>query len=319
MQNFMPGTQPRGTHAFNPSSSQSATQMLNVLNAEEDGAEDQVGPPLDSPMSNMPAASLVPPDFSTNLSGGTSSAASSLPLPNPNNTSSSSGSTKPPPPSSLPPTIYPHPTQERDVSMGSVYSITTGSDASSNKFRKRKRDATASGIKPPSSKRSSKSTKTSDLNPVIISNALNSTLNRIVDVMERTLDATAPTTAPTTSVAPPSIVTSPIDFQTAQLSSSHSNPSSASVSSTEILDQAIRIVSADDSGFSEDELLSASLFFTSASEDAIRAARTFVALGNNKVVQHKFLLRQLDTAALLPGRSKAKAAEPEDEHFMMYE
>ena len=64
MQAFMPGTQPRGTHAFNPAnSSQSATQMLNIIDAEEDGAKDQVGPLLCSPVANMPVApaSMVSP------------------------------------------------------------------------------------------------------------------------------------------------------------------------------------------------------------------------------------------------------------------
>jgi len=56
----------------------------------------------------------------------------------------------------------------------------------------------------------------------------------------------------------------------------------------------------------EDELLAASMFFTSASDDTVRAARTIVALSNNPGVQHRFLLRQLNTAALLPGRGKDK-------------
>lgn len=76
-----------------------------------------------------------------------------------------------------------------------------------------------------------------------------------------------------------------------------------------------------DDSLSEDELLAASLFFTSASDDAVRAARTFVALGNNKVVQHRFLLYQLNVAALLPGRGKGKAAEAVedgDDHSMAY-
>src|SRR6266436_2867911 len=102
--------------------------------------------------------------------------------------------------------------------MGLSCSITTGS-AGSSQLRKRKHDARSmSGMQPPSSKQASKS-KTNDLNPVIISNALNSTLNRIVDVMERTLDASTVTTAPPvivppTSVPPSSIVTSPIESQT---------------------------------------------------------------------------------------------------------
>jgi hypothetical protein len=197
--------------------------------------------------------------------------------------------------------------------MGSAHSITTGSDAGSSQLRKRKHDArSASGMQPPSSKRASKS-KTNDLNPVIISNALNSTLNRIVDVMERTLDASTVTTAapsvtaPTTSIAPPSIVNSSINS---------SQPLSASASSAEILDQAIRIISGVDSQLTEDQLLSASLFFTSASEDAVRAARTFIALGNNQMVQYRFLLSQLSRSDF-SGRGKAKAVEDGDDHFMV--
>ena len=313
----MPGTQPRGTHASDPasSSSQSATQVLDVINLEEDGVEGQVGPPLDSPMANVlgpealasppisPDVGIIPESFRGTFSV------------NPG-ASSSFGSTKPPPPSStIPLTVYPHPTQRHDVSMGSAHSITTSSDGRSSQLRKRKQDA--SSMQPPS-KRKLKS-KTIDLNPVIISNALNSTLNRMVDVMERTLDANpiaTTTSAAPTSVAPPSIITFPIKFQL-PISSTPSNPSSASASITEILDQAIRIVSADDSGLLEDQLLAASLFFTSASEDAVCAAQTFIALGNNQVVQQRFLLRQLDTAALLSRRGKAKAMEDSD-HLMEF-
>ena len=327
----MPGTQPRGTHSFDPdSSSQSSTQLLNIINTEEDGAEDQVGPPSDLPMANlnMPAAPFVPPDFDIDSIQDAFSFTSSLPPPDCSAGFSSSGSTRPPPSSSLLPTVLPHPTQQRDVSMGSVKSITTGSDpGTGSEPRKRKHDArSVSGAHPRSAKRASKN-KTDDLNPVIISNALNSTFNRIVDVMERSLDATAiatsatPMTAPTTSVAPPSIIASSIEFQTAQLSSTPSqplgppsNPSSAPLSNAEALDQRIRLISADDSGLTEDELLSASMFFTSASEEAVRAARTFLALGNNRIVRHRFLIRQLNTAALLPGKGKAKAVEDD----MMY-
>jgi hypothetical protein len=142
--------------------------------------------------------------------------------------------------------------------------------------------------------------------------------------MEQTLDVTtvnmAPSaTAPATSVPPPSVVASPIISQTARLSSTISqsldplsNSSSSSTSTTEILDQAIRIISADDSPFSEDELLLASLFFTTTSEDAIHAAQTFIALSNNQVVQYHFLHCQLEIAALLPGKGKSKAMDMED-------
>jgi hypothetical protein len=148
--------------------------------------------------------------------------------------------------------------------------------------------------------------KTSDLNPVIISNALNSTLNRIADVMLKTLDVTTTTIAPT---GPSSVATS---SQNTEPSSILSQPLPE-----EILNQAIRIAMSD-KNLSEDELLAASLFFTSASEDAVRTARTLVTLGNNEVVQHRFLLRQLDVAALLPGRGKGKAAEDGNDHSMTY-
>ena len=125
----------------------------------------------------------------------------------------------------------------------------------------------------------------------------------MANVMERSLDVTAATithtaplvTAPTTSsAAPPSIITSSVELQTTQLllipSQPLANPSSASASLTEILNQVIRIISAEDSFLSNDELLSASLFFTSASEDGVHAACTFIALGSNQAVQYCFLL-----------------------------
>ncbi|KAF8805532.1 hypothetical protein BYT27DRAFT_7224832 [Phlegmacium glaucopus] len=294
-------------HAFDPasSSSQSATQILNLVNTEEDGAEDQVDPSLDSPMATV--SSLIPPDLGTFL---TSSIILSL-LPPDSSMSSSSSHTKPPPSSSLPPTVYPQPTQQCDVSMSLAHSITTGSNADSSQFPKCKHDARSASGMQPSSKWALK--KTDDLNPVIILNALNSTLNRMVDVMERTLDATTVTTAApstmtsTTSIAPPSIVNSSIES---------SQPLSASMSPAEILDQAIRIISGVDSRLTEDQLLSASLFFTSASEDAVHAPRTFIALGNNQTVQYRFLLSQLSMSAL-SGKDKAKAVEDGDDHFMV--
>ena len=188
--------------------------------------------------------------------------------------------------------------------MGSTQSITTGSDAgSTGRLRKRKYDARlASGMQLHSSKRSSMS-KTDDLNPVVIMTALNSTLNRMVDVMERMLDATAAASpAPTISTAPPPIVNPSID----------SHPSSASLSPVEILDQVIRIISGIDAHLTEDQLLLASLLFTSASEDAICAACTFVALSNNPTVQYHFLLSQLSTSS-----AKGKGRAVDDDDFMV--
>jgi len=155
-----------------------------------------------------------------------------------------------------------------------------------------------------------------------MANTLNSTINRMVDMMARTFDALTVTTAapPSTAfVAPPLIDTSPIEFLTTPLSSAPSQPPSAPASSTEILDQAVRIISANDGSLTEDELLAASLFFTDALEEAVRTARTFITLGNkNQSVKYRFLLCQLDIAGLLPGRGKAKAAEDGDDISMLY-
>ena len=130
----------------------------------------------------------------------------------------------------------------------------------------------------PSSKQASKS-KTDDLNSVIISNALNSTLNNMADLMERTLNiTTAPSSLSTTSLTPSSIIPSPLESQALPVPS---HPLSASASSTKILDQVIRIISGNDGSLMDDELLAACLFFTSASEDAICTTHTFIAFGNN--------------------------------------
>jgi len=68
----------------------------------------------------------------------------------------------------------------------------------------------------PSSKQVSKS-KSDNLNPVVLSSALNLTLNHLADVMEKSLDTTATITtnsSATSSVVSPSVVTIP---QTTQL------------------------------------------------------------------------------------------------------
>jgi hypothetical protein len=95
-----------------------------------------------------------------------------------------------------------------------------------------------------------------------------------------------------------------------------SNPPLASASSQEILNQAIEVSTSDDT-LSEDELLAASLFFTSGTEEALRAAHTYITLNNKHEVQRRFLLHQLNVAALLPGKGKGKASEDGD-HSMTY-
>jgi len=130
----MPGTQPQETHAFEPSGSSSrSAQMLDVVNVEEDGAEDQDGPPLDLSLANIPGAfafPLVTPDLGILVSGVTSTVISCLPSLDP----SSSCGVRPPPSSSLPPTVHPNSTQKHDISMGSVNSHNTNSDADSSQL-----------------------------------------------------------------------------------------------------------------------------------------------------------------------------------------
>jgi hypothetical protein len=126
----MPGTQPRGMHAFDPScSSAQSLQMLDIVNVEEDGAEDQDGPPVTPSFPHSITSDLGILGF-----GATPSVASellsSLPL-----DFSSSGDTRPPSSSSLPPTAHPHSTQQCDASMGSTFSHTnTDSDPGNTRF-----------------------------------------------------------------------------------------------------------------------------------------------------------------------------------------
>ena len=289
----MPGTQPRGTHSFDPSSSSSlsATQALGVINAEEDGAEDQVGPPLDS--ITVPAiSSLISPGASSSR---TSSVTSFLPLLPGTFTSSESGHSLPPPSSSLASTVH-HPASRQGDNLMDSRSFATSSNVGSSNLGKRKRDARTGGMQPPSSKRAAKG-KTADLDPVIISNNLNSTLNRMVDVMEKSLE----TGSAAQSSAAPSQITQLLPIPSPSLGP----VAPASLSPDEILQQAITLTAAD--GFlTEDELVAASIFFTTSSEDVVRAARTFITLANNRAAQRRFLLTQLNTAALLPGRGKNK-------------
>ena len=138
----------------------------------------------------------------------------------------------------------------------------------------------------------------------------------MADLMERMLNiTTAPSSLSTTSVTPSSIIPSPLEPQALPVPS---HPLLASASSTEILDQAIRIISGSDGSLMDDELLAAWLFFTSASEDAICGVHTFIAFGNNnQSVKYCFIFHQLNTAGLLPGKGKAKAVKDGDDLSMV--
>ena len=276
MQNFIPGTQPRGTYSFDPSSS-SVPSVLDKVNAEEDGVEDRDGPPLDLSHANITSAF-----FSSNLNILGFGALPSKPLAF---HFSSSGGAMPPSLSSLPPMAHlghPYSTQPCDLSMGSGLAFSqTNSNPGNTQHRKRKHDGQlAGGTHPPSTKHLFKS-KASDVNPVIMSTTLNSTINRMFDVMEKMLSSTAITTAPaahpttnTTNIS--STVTSP-----SQSAQPLPNPPLASLQ--EVLNQAMKITTSNDT-LTEDQLLPVSLFFTSATESTVHTAHTFIALNNNQVV-----------------------------------
>ena len=135
--------------------------------------------------------------------------------------------------------------------------------------------------------------KASDVNPVIMSTTLNSTA------------ITAPAALPTTNATDISSTVTPPSQSAQPLS----NPPLASLQ--EVPNQAMKIMTSDDT-LTEDQLLAASLFFTSATESAVHTAHTFIALNNNQVVRQCFFLRQLEAAALLPGKGKGKVVEDGD-------
>lgn len=297
----MPGTQLRGTHAFDPSTSLPCPRALVEVNAEDDGEEDQLGPPLDTPIPNVPEA-FVSAAISSFLQ------------------TSSSNATSPPSSSSISPSTRTHHifpsellqplpnevpvSQKLRVSVGSTRTVTTNSDTSSQKLGKRKHDAT--GDKRPSSFKRASKNNTDALNPVIISNALNSTLIRLADVMEKSLDATTTSVESQTTTHPP-LTSQP--SSTPSGTSSTPSSASASTSSEEVLDQALRIITADaDKGLlSEDELLAASMLFTSTSGDVVRIGRNFIALTNYPAVRCSFIRRQLEDTGFLQGKGKGKA------------
>lgn len=134
--------------------------------------------------------------------------------------------------------------------------------------------------------------------------------------MEKSLDATASTTTSVElqTAQPLSIPSQPSSMpsQTPGLPPSTLSLALPSASSGEILDQALRIIT-DRNFLSEDELLAASLLFTSTSDDVVHIAQTLFALNNNPGVEHHFIIRQLEETGLLPGKEKGKAREDSDD------
>jgi hypothetical protein len=234
---------------------------------------------------------------------------------------SQSGDAMPPPfSSSISPTTHPdhvpH-SQKTHVSVFSALSSTSHTSSSetptTSSKRKRKRDATGD-MPSTSSKRVSKN-KTETMNPVIISSQLNSTITRLVDVMEKSLDVTATSVeAPTTHPAP-----FPSSSYASSIPTQLPSTLSSSSSDSEILDKALGIVTADKDFLSEDDLLAASLLFSNTSNEVVRIARTFIALSKTPSVQQRFLALQLKKAGLHVGKGKGRAIVNDDDDFPMFE
>ena len=330
-------TRPHGTPSLpldSTGSRQSMTRGLNIIDSTEDGAgsKDQVGPSFGSatpdfeigqtfsttssfgqPLfdssqffqetsqllqevpSAFPLGSFnfsMPVDMSLSQEVPTVVVSTAPPL----SASSAAGSTSHPQTSSLSSSIYPRPLLD-DLSITSASSPCSLSDAGTGSSQKRKFNTQSdSGMQPPSSKRMSMS-RTEDLNPAILTHNLNSTLARLADIIERSLDVTAAAAAAAVAAPLPSVT--PSDSQTPHSSSYQPQlPVSSSSSSAEDLDTAIKLATGNIT-LTEDELFAASVYFTNQTNDTIRTARTFIQLEDNKAVQRRFLLNQLNQAGLL--------------------
>lgn len=243
----MPGTQAQGTHSFDPASlsSVSATQALDTVNAEDDGEEDQAGPPVGTPLENMPAAfssaitSILPPaPDMVSLVDASSSQGNAIPPPdvflyfsnNPPWSCSQRSETLDNLLLTPPPEILRLPAVCENVSTTPLQTWyhPAPSDCQRNKMH--------------------------TLNPVIIFSQLNSTVVCLADIMEKLLDITATSIDSSTTLPAPSPPSHAL--------SAPPPSTSAMTSNSEILDKAFEIVTADRDFLSEDDLLAASLLFS---------------------------------------------------------
>jgi hypothetical protein len=160
--------------------------------------------------------------------------------------------------------------------------------------------------------------KTETLNPVIITNQLNSTLTRLADIMKKSLDVTS-TSIDTLTPHPAPSPSSHALLIPLQLPGPPSTQSLPSSSDSEVLDKALGIVTADKDFLSKDDLLAASLLFSNTSNKVVHIARTFIALSNTPTVQHRFLVHQLKEAGLRTRKGKEKATANDDDDFPMLE
>ena len=116
-------------------------------------------------------------------------------------------------------------------------------------------------------------------NPVIISSQLNFTLTHLADVMKKSLDVTTISIEPLTTPPVPSSSPQALSILS-QLPDPQSTLSSTLSSVSEVLDKAIRIVTADKDFLLEVDLLAASLFFSNTSNELVHVAQTFIAFSD---------------------------------------
>ena len=135
--------------------------------------------------------------------------------------------------------------------------------------------------------------------------------------MEKSLDVTANSIEVPTTHAAPLPSSSSSSAIPSQLQVSGPPSTSSLLSDLEVLDKAFGIVAADKEFLSEDELLGASVLFSSTSNGAVRIARNFIALSSNPTVQHHFLVHQLNQAGHHTGKGKDKATRDDDDFQMI--
>jgi hypothetical protein len=152
----------------------------------------------------------------------------------------------------------------------------------------------------------------------MIINQLNSTLTRLANVMEKSLDVTS-TSIDTLTPHPAPSPSSHALLIASQLLGPPSTQLLPSSSDSEVLNKALGIVMADKDFLSKDDLLTASLLFSNTSNEVVRIARTFIALSNMPMVQHRFLVHQLKEAGLRTRKGKEKATANDDDDFPMLE
>ncbi len=306
MASFMPGTQPRGGYAFDPASTSTAASiMLGEVNAEPDGEEDQLGPPVGASTSTSAAAltSAMTTLFTMPRVPGTAYSSTSTvdnsltvvghedhldavsvvneALPHPNPTT---------------------PADERQPSSSHVTSPASGVSGSARPG-KHKHDASSTpDMRPPSSKRSSKtgasgSKQEPQLSPVVMVNALNGTLNRMVDVMQKSIDVSE-----TLVATNPSALLSPTHLSQVQAAPPASLSTPVTDDDEAMLTEAFHIASVNKEFLNDDEMVQACCLFTEHSSGNIRIARRYLDLKHNPTLQHLYLRKIL-------GMEKSKTME----------